>query len=307
MKWMRAITVAATGVALGVVAACGSGGEGARSDNKPAVDEKANNAAAAPADQPAVNNKAAGATSKLGVANAGDLGQIMVDSKGMTIYRFDNDTANPPATNCVGDCATAWPPLLTDDPAAIEVAGVDKALIGSLNRPDGTKQVTIAKWAVYHYSKDTQPGDAKGHGAAGGKWNAIAPTGKKAATATAAKNVAIVAMKVNKLGTVLTDRGGMTLYRFDKDTAKPPKSNCEGDCLKQWPPLLIQDGAQFELNGVDSALVGTVTRSDGTKQVTVNGWPQYYFAGDKAPCDANGQGVGGVWFATNPTGGKAGV
>jgi predicted lipoprotein with Yx(FWY)xxD motif len=303
MKWMRAITIAATGLALGVATACGSGGDGASSDSNAAVDEKANAAAAQP-EAPAAN-KATKGTSKLAVANAGELGPIMVDGKGMTIYRFDGDTANPPASNCAGDCATAWPPLLADDPAAVQLDGIDKALMGTIDRADGTKQITIAKWPTYYFAKDTQPGDVKGHGANSGKWNAIAATGKKAASVAAAKNVALVAMKVAKLGTVLTDRAGMTLYRFDKDTAKPAKSNCDGDCAKQWPPLLVPDGAQFELNGVDSALVGTVTRSDGTKQVTVNGWPLYFFAGDKAPCDTNGQGVGGVWFASTVTGGKA--
>lgn len=303
MKWMRAITVAATALALGAVAACGQGdavsGDAAADQNQPA---------AAAAEQAAPeDSQAAALNSKLSATAAGDLGQIVVNAKGMTVYRFDGDTAKPPVSNCKGDCEKAWPPLLTSDASAVEVEGIDKALVGSIFRPDGTKQITIGGWSAYTYSKDTQPGDVKGQGAAG-KFFAFTPAGKKAANVEAAKkSVAIVAMKVGKLGLVLTDRAGMTLYRFDRDTAKPePKSACEGDCLKNWPPLLVPEGAQFELNGVDSSIVSTLTRSDGTKQVTVNGWAQYYFAGDKQPCDANGQGVGGVWFATTTTGGKAG-
>jgi predicted lipoprotein with Yx(FWY)xxD motif len=301
---MRAITVAAAGLALGAVAACG------QNDPVPgnaAVEEQAEAAAAEPNDAPA-NNQANALTSKLVATAAGDLGQIVVDGKGMSIYRFDADTAKPPVSNCKADCATAWPPVLANDPAAVEVEGVDKALIGVLDREDGSKQVTIGGWPAYHHSKDTQPGDVKGQGAAG-KWFAFTPAGKKAvSTAAAAKSVALVLMKVGNLGQIVTDRAGMTLYRFDKDQAKPEsKSNCEGECAKKWPPLLVPEGAQFELNGVDSANVGTVTRADGSKQVTLGNWPMYYFAGDKVPCDINGQGVDGIWFAFKATGAKAGV
>ena len=68
---------------------------------------------------------------------------------------------------------------------------------------------------------------------------------------------------------------------------------------------LVPDGATFELTGVDKATVGTVTRTDGTKQATVGGWPVYTFSGDKKSCDINGQGLGGVWFALKGTGAKA--
>jgi predicted lipoprotein with Yx(FWY)xxD motif len=302
MKWMRAITVAAAGLALGAVAACG------QNDPVPgnaAVEEE--QAAAAPAEAPA-DTQATALTTKLAATNAGDLGQIVVDAKGMAVYRFDADTAKPSVSNCNGDCATAWPPLMADDPAAVQVEGIDKALIGTVVRADGKKQVTIGNWPAYHYSKDAKAGDVNGQGAAG-KWFAFTPAGKKAASAAAAaKSVALVLMKVGNLGQIVTDRGGMTLYRFDRDTAKPEsKSNCENDCAKKWPPLLVPEGAQFELTGVDSANVGTVTRADGSRQVTLGGWPLYYFSGDKAPCDINGQGLGGTWFASKATGAKAGV
>ncbi len=304
MKWMRAITAAVAGLALGAVAACG------QNDPVPGNAEVENQAAAAAQqnEAPADNQAANALVSKLVATNAGDLGQIVTDGKGMSVYRYDGDTAKPPVSNCKDNCATAWPPLMANDPAAVEVEGIDKALIGTIDRPDGSKQITIGNWPAYHYSKDTQPGEVKGQGA-NGKFFAFTPAGKKAVSAAAAaKSVAIVLMKVGNLGQIVTDRGGMTLYRFDKDQAKPEsKSNCEGDCAKQWPPLLVPEGAQFELTGVDSANVGTVTRADGSKQVTLGNWPLYYFAGDKAPCDINGQGVGGTWFASKATGAKAGV
>ncbi|MEU4470080.1 hypothetical protein [Micromonospora sp. NPDC023888] len=106
------------------------------------------------------------------------------------------------------------------------------------------------------------------------------------------------------IGTYVADGQGRTLYRFDKDSAKPPKSTCNGDCAKTWPPLLIHSPGQIYPSGINPQLVGYVERADGTCQVTIGGWPVYRFAGDKAPGDIAGQGVGGTWFAVNPTGGR---
>ncbi|MFJ3924436.1 SCO0930 family lipoprotein [Streptomyces sp. NPDC090022] len=105
------------------------------------------------------------------------------------------------------------------------------------------------------------------------------------------------------LGQVLTDGAGFTLYRFDKDTAKPPKSNCDGDCAKAWPP--VPAGDVQAAAGMDAALLGEVVRTDGSKQLTVAGWPAYRFAKDIAPGETKGQGVGGTWFALAPDGKKA--
>ena len=297
MKWVRAITLTAAGLALGAAAACGQGDavSGAAVGDQPV-------AGAAQADAAQPNDAVA---AKLAVATAGQLGAIVVDGNGRSLYRFDNDTAKPPTSNCAGDCAVAWPPVLATDAAALQVDGIDKTLIGTVARADGSKQVTIAGWPAYHYSQDAQPGDVKGQGAAG-KWFAFTPAGKKAASQTGAPSVTLAVMKVGKLGPIVTDREGMTLYRFDKDTAKPSKSNCDGACAAKWPPVLVPDGATFQLSGVDQAKVGTVVRTDGTKQVTVGGWPLYRFAGDKKSCDTFGQGVGGTWFAATATGGRAG-
>ncbi|MFI6980314.1 hypothetical protein ACIBSV_17210 [Embleya sp. NPDC050154] len=108
-----------------------------------------------------------------------------------------------------------------------------------------------------------------------------------------------------KLGPIVADGAGFTLYRFDKDTAKPSKSNCEGDCLAKWPAVTTTGGVT--LNGVDQSVVGSVTRGDGSTQVTIGGWPVYRFAADTKPGETKGQGVGGTWFAVTPDGKKAGV
>ena len=116
-------------------------------------------------------------------------------------------------------------------------------------------------------------------------------------------DAALRATTNSTLGPIVVDGPGRTLYRFDKDSASPPASNCEGACAKLWPPVLV--GTQISLTGVNRALLGTIKRADGTVQLTLHGWPLYRYAGDSAPGDVNGEGVGGVWFAVRPTGAKA--
>jgi predicted lipoprotein with Yx(FWY)xxD motif len=303
MKWVQAITIAVSGLALGAVAACG---QSAAVPGNAAVEQQAGaQQDDGYGDAPQAQNQTAAQASKLGVASAGTLGTVVVNDKGFTVYRFDKDKKEPPTTNCDGDCAQAWPPVMVTDPAAVQVDGIDKALLGTVTRPDGSKQLTIGGWPGYTYAKDTKPGDVNGQGV-GGTWFAFTPDGKKAAAKNAA-TVTIAVMPVKPLGDVLTDAQGMTLYRFDKDGKNPAKSACEGNCAEKWPPLLMPDGAKLDLKGVDPSVVGTTLRADGSKQVTVGGWALYTFAGDKKPCDTNGQGVGGTWFASTATGGKAGV
>ncbi|ONI80255.1 hypothetical protein ALI22I_43570 [Saccharothrix sp. ALI-22-I] len=114
----------------------------------------------------------------------------------------------------------------------------------------------------------------------------------------------LLATESKQVGWFVADGGGFALYRFDKDTAKPAKSNCDVECVKTWPPVLVSE-KQTMTTGVDPTLVGSVTRADGNKQVTLAGWPLYRYAGDKKAGDLTGQGKGGTWFAVTPEGKKA--
>ncbi|MGW5723842.1 hypothetical protein ACWEVP_47290 [Amycolatopsis sp. NPDC003865] len=105
------------------------------------------------------------------------------------------------------------------------------------------------------------------------------------------------------VGAVVTDADGKTLYRFDKDLSQPPTSNCDGECATAWPPVLAGEAPPM-LQGIQETQVGTLTRKDGSKQLTLNGWALYEFSGDKAPGVANGQGANGTWFAIAPDGSK---
>lgn len=101
-------------------------------------------------------------------------------------------------------------------------------------------------------------------------------------------------------GDVLVDADGLTLYMFDNDTKGSASSTCSGDCASNWPPLTV-DG-EATAGGDVTATLTTFERSDGSTQVAANGWPLYYFASDDAAGDANGQGVGDVWWVLRPDG-----
>ncbi|MBM2621016.1 hypothetical protein JIG36_36500 [Actinoplanes sp. LDG1-06] len=118
------------------------------------------------------------------------------------------------------------------------------------------------------------------------------------------KTVELNATDNAQIGTYVADGAGRTLYRFDNDTNKPPKSTCNGDCATAWPPLLIKSPGKIFPDGIDPKIIGYVERADGHCQVTINGWPVYYFVADAKPGDINGQGLNGKWFAIKPDGGK---
>ena len=116
-------------------------------------------------------------------------------------------------------------------------------------------------------------------------------TGTKVAVATNAK-----------LGQILVDDKGMTLYLFVADTGTA--STCYTNCATVWPPLLTAGSPQAG-TGVDASLLGTTTRTDAKVEVTYKGHPLYYFFKDKAPGDTTGQGVngfGGLWWVVSPSG-----
>ncbi|WP_405014041.1 hypothetical protein [Kitasatospora sp. NBC_01539] len=128
-----------------------------------------------------------------------------------------------------------------------------------------------------------------------------------AGSSTGGSSAAAVALRTTAtagLGTVVTDGAGYTLYRFDLDTAAPSASHCDGACATLWPPVPAA-GDHPKVDGVDAALVSSVTRADGTRQLTLKGWPLYRYAPDTRPGDTKGQGVKGTWWAVTPSGAKA--
>lgn len=124
-----------------------------------------------------------------------------------------------------------------------------------------------------------------------------AMTGTPAApSGTMAAGMVIGTKNTSALGNYLVDDKGMTLYTFKNDASGV--SNCTGSCATAWPPLSTM-AAPTGGSGVTGTFA-LITRSDGSMQVSYNGMPLYYFSGDKAAGDTNGQGVGGVWSVAVP-------
>jgi predicted lipoprotein with Yx(FWY)xxD motif len=117
---------------------------------------------------------------------------------------------------------------------------------------------------------------------------------------------ATVNVRSTSLGKILVDSRGRSLYLFEKDTG--PKSTCSGACASAWPPFGTK-GKPMAGTGVKAALLGTTTRFDGTSEVTYNGHPLYYYAGDQKAGDTNGQDLnqfGASWYVVSPAGKKIG-
>ncbi|MEC3976043.1 hypothetical protein [Amycolatopsis sp. H20-H5] len=104
------------------------------------------------------------------------------------------------------------------------------------------------------------------------------------------------------VGAMVVDGQGFSLYRYDKDSASPPRSACEDSCAQVWTP--VRSAENLEVTGIDKALVGQVTRTDGSDQLTLAGWPLYRYTKDQMPGETAGQGVGDAWFPLTPDGGK---
>jgi len=103
-------------------------------------------------------------------------------------------------------------------------------------------------------------------------------------------------------GTVLASGSGRAVYLWAKDTGD--MSTCNGACAGAWPPVTTTAAATAS-GGAKASDIGTITRSDGTKQVTYDGHPLYYFSGDSGAGAASGQGsdaFGAKWWLVAPTG-----
>ena len=234
------------------------------------------------------------------VEQSSTLGSYLADQNGKTLYLFTSD--NQGASTCYDTCAQNWPALI-DNTAPMAMSGVDASKLGTTTRTDGSVQVTYNGWPLYYFAKDTQPGDTNGEGLLG-KWYVISPAGDQVAASmpeptTAAASVEIQVEQSSTLGSYLADENGKTLYLFTPDNQGV--STCYDTCAQNWPAL-IDNTAPMAMSGVDASKLGTTTRTDGTVQVTYNGWPLYYFAKDAQPGDTNGEGLLGKWYVISPSG-----
>lgn len=147
-------------VTILLASACGSTEESARSKPSPT-------ASVAPSFTPETPKKGA-----LQISFHPELGPVLLDAKGFTLYRFTKDTTDPSKSACEDECAKTWLPVPAEGVSL--PPGVPASLLGVLQRPDGTEQLTLGGIPAYRYSKDVRPGDLKGEGI-GGTWFASLP------------------------------------------------------------------------------------------------------------------------------------
>jgi predicted lipoprotein with Yx(FWY)xxD motif len=104
-----------------------------------------------------------------------DLGDVVVDANGMTVYMFDNDTQGGDTSSCEGQCLVQWPPVITtsETPTGTDITGE----LGTIETADGQRQVTLNGWPVYLWVNDKAPGDVTGQ-AVGGVWWVLDPAGE---------------------------------------------------------------------------------------------------------------------------------
>ena len=243
------------------------------------------------------------------VAENADLGPILTDSEGMTLYLFTKDT-EPGVSTCGGECLVNWPAYTPAEPLTLP-EGVDGALT-LVDTPDGVQTLAYNDIPLYYFAGDTEPGQTNGEGV-GEVWYVVAPgeqfgdrammemeehgaMGSPMASPVAATTTVMIA-STPELGEFLTDSEGRTLYLFTNDVEEGV-STCGGECLTNWPaytatePLTLPEGVEGELTLVDTP--------DGVQTVAYNGIPLYYFAGDTEPGQTNGHAVGDVWWIVAP-------
>lgn len=128
---------------------------------------------------------------------------------------------------------------------------------------------------------------------------ATAATTTAAATAATGSGATVEATAVGSLGTVLVaGSNGMTVYTFTKDVKGSGTSACTGQCISTWPALTLPGGSKPVAGAGVTGTLATITRPDGSLQVTYKGLPLYFFSGDAAPGDSNG--VYRYWNAVTP-------
>jgi len=177
----RILLATAAGLASTLLlAACGSSTDNASGtspgNTAPATSDPAT---AAPADSGDSGSGDMATTTMLMAKDmGGGMGSMVTDDKGMTLYRSDADQSNPSMSMCTGECAKTWMPVMAEDD--VQAMGVEKSLVGSVDRSDGMKQLTLGGWPLYRYMGDTAAGQMNGQ-AKDDQWFAVTPAGKKSA------------------------------------------------------------------------------------------------------------------------------
>jgi predicted lipoprotein with Yx(FWY)xxD motif len=326
MATWRSTTAALAVATVMLTAGCGGSGTEGPSDSAPSDLASPESLASS---FPTADARS-GPAGQLTLANDPNIGPILTDSTGFTLYRLSSEGALPAAPKCEGDCAKTWPPVPAEE--AEPPAGLNSRLLGSVRRADGSRQLTFAGLPMYRYSKDAKPGQVNGDkvddtwfaglpkdrvpglnealnadtGADVGDEPAIGDepstgndTDESGEEAVTDDLPGLSVADDPDLGKIVVDARGRTLYRYVKDTDWPMTTACTGKCLDKWKPASVV--GKNDAKGIDPKLVIPFNRPDGIKQQTLNCWPLYWFTGE-TPGEIKGQGLDGEWFAVTPDG-----
>ena len=246
------------------------------------------------------------------------LGTFLTDQAGVTLYYFAKDTS-PNASVCSGQCASNWPALTVAAGQTATAGSGVTGTIGTFARSDGTTQVSYDTRPLYYFAADAKaPGAVKGQGV-GGIWFVAAvdgtmpsappatpAAGSQAPAASAAASPAAstgattytIATATASGKTFLTGENGKSLYEFSKDSTNTTACTASG-CTSNWPAFTLDPGEKAVAGLYVTGTVGTFTRSDNSAtQVSYNGKPLYYFAGDAKAGDTNGSSIPNWGLAT---------
>jgi predicted lipoprotein with Yx(FWY)xxD motif len=233
----------------------------------------------------------------------------LTGANGMTLYYFGKDTV-PNQTACTSDgCKAAWPAATVADPASLPAApaGATGTFSTFVRSDDGTNQLAYNGHPLYYFAGDQAPGDTNGEGVFWLWWVADvnttgfpvpaepSPAASAEASAAAGESYTVAVSS----GGYLTGEDGKSLYTFAKDTT-PNESACTSDqCVQNWPAFEVEADETVVAGDCVTGTLASFARGD-EMQVSYNGMPLYYFAGDTAAGDTNGDGVGGVWSLAKP-------
>jgi len=230
------------------------------------------------------------------LAEDAQLGKILTDSAGYTLYYFTKD-ALPDTSLCTGGCVTNWPLFYAENLLLGE--GLDSADFTSIEHPEGGKQTTYKGWPLYYFVNDLNPGETKGE-AVGNVWFAAKPdysimlidnilVGKDGVTYNSNYEPG------EEVVQYFVDEYGKTLYIFINDTYNQnnfTSSDFSNDPV--WP--IYEEELQAVASTVDTSMFDMIDVF-GRQQLTYKGWPLYYFGGDSLRGNATGVSVPrpGVW------------
>ena len=224
-----------------------------------------------------------------------DLGTYLVGPEGLTLYYFTRDVT-PGVSACFGRCLEAWPPLLVGEGQELVAGEGVTGTLGSVPLGDGTMIATYRGRPLYYWWEDVAPGETLGEGV-GDVWYVAQVDGSMPENPPALT----LETATSDLGTFLVGADGLTTYYFAAD-ATPGVSVCEGDCLVAWPPVTVPPGNTVAAGEGVTGVLGLITGTDGSTQVTYDGRPLYYWQGDAEAGQTTGHGVNDIWWVADVNG-----